>query len=73
MVRELRVRSFTLRHQLEQVTDALLVNLRCGFWIQARRAALDLGDLVAWARTRRLAEAKSARVLPEGAEKQGPS
>ena len=58
MICELRVRSFTLRHQLEQVTDALLVNLRCGFWIQARRAALDLGDLLAWARTRRLADAE---------------
>ena len=33
MISELRVRSFSLRHQLEQVTDALLVNVRCGFWL----------------------------------------
>jgi hypothetical protein len=58
MISQLRVRSFTLRHQLEQVTDALLVNVRCGFWLQAQRAAVDLGDLLAWARKRRLAEAE---------------
>jgi hypothetical protein len=58
MISELRVRSFTLRRQLEQVTDALLVNFRCGFWRQAQRAAVDLGDLLAWARKRRLAEAE---------------
>jgi len=58
MISELRVRSFALRHELEQVTDALLVNVRCGFWRQARRAAVDLGDLMAWARKRRLAEAE---------------
>jgi len=58
MLSGLRVRSFTLRHQLEQVTDALLVNVRCGFWLQARCAAVDLGDLLAWARKRRLADAE---------------
>ena len=58
MLSGLRVRSFTLRHQLEQVTDALLVNVRCGFWLQARRAAVDLGDLLALARKRRLADAE---------------
>jgi hypothetical protein len=58
MISELRVRSFVLRHQLEQVTDALLVNVRCGFWPLARRAALDLGDLLSHARRRRLADAE---------------
>lgn len=57
MVSQLRVRSFTLRHQLEQVTEALLVNVRCGFWLQSRRAAVDLGVLLAWSRKRRLADA----------------
>ena len=56
MVSELRVRSFALRHELEQVTSALLVNVRCGFWPLARRAAIDLGDLLAFARKRRLAD-----------------
>ena len=58
MISELRVRSFTLRHELEQVTDALLVNVRCGFWLQARRAAVDLSDLLTWARKRRMADAE---------------
>lgn len=58
MVSELRVRSFALRHELEQVTSALLVNVRCGFWPLARRAAVDLGDLLAFARKRRLADAE---------------
>jgi hypothetical protein len=56
MVSELRVRSFALRHELEQVTSALLVNVRCGFWALARRAATDLGDLLAFARERGLAD-----------------
>ncbi len=58
MISELRVRSFAVRYDLEQVTDALLVNVRCGFWPLAQRAALDLGDLLAHARRRRLADAK---------------
>jgi hypothetical protein len=58
MVSELRVRSFALRHELEQVTSALLVNVRCGFWPLARRAAVDLGDALAFARQRRLADAE---------------
>jgi hypothetical protein len=57
MISELRVRSFVVRHELEQVTEALLVNVRCGFWPLARRAALDLGDLLSHARRRRLADA----------------
>jgi hypothetical protein len=58
MISELRVRSFAVRHELEQLTEALLVNMRCGFWPLARRAAIDLGDLLAHARCRRLAEAE---------------
>lgn len=57
MISELRVRSFAVRHELEQLTDALLVNVRCGFWLLAERAAVDLGDLLAHARRRRLADA----------------
>ncbi len=58
MVSELRVRSFALRHELEQLTSALLVNIRCGFWPLARRAAIDLGDSLAFAGRRRLADAE---------------
>jgi hypothetical protein len=58
MISELRVRSFALRHELEQLTSALLVNVRCGFWPLAQRAAIDLGDLLAHARRRRLADAE---------------
>jgi len=58
LISELRVRSFSLRHELEQVTDALLVSVRCGFWPQAERAAADLGDLLALARKGRLADAE---------------
>ena len=39
LVSRLRVRSFALRGQLEHVTSALMVNVRCGFWPLARRAA----------------------------------
>jgi hypothetical protein len=41
---------------LEQVTAALLVNVECGFWPLAHRAALDLGGLLATAGRRRLAD-----------------
>jgi hypothetical protein len=58
MISELRVRSFALRDELEQITSALLVNVRCGFWPLARRAAIDLGDSLALARKRRLADAE---------------
>jgi hypothetical protein len=61
MVSELRVRSFALRHELEELTSALLVNVRCGFWPLARRAAIDLGDALAFARQRRLADAELCR------------
>jgi hypothetical protein len=52
----LRVRSFAVRAQLEDVTSALSLNVRCGFWPLARRAALDLAALLAHARKRRLAD-----------------
>jgi hypothetical protein len=58
MVSELRVHSFALRHELEQLTSALLVNIRCGFWPLARRAAIDLGDALVFASKRRLADAE---------------
>ena len=58
MVSELRVRSFALRYEREQLTDALSVNVRCGFWPLARRAGIDLGDLLSLARKRRLADAE---------------
>lgn len=58
MISELRVHSFALRHELEQVTDALLLNVRCGFWRLAERAALDLGDLLIYAQRRHLADAE---------------
>ena len=55
MISELRVRSFSLRHQLEQVTDALLVNVRCGFWLagsprsgRSRRSPGAARGSVAW-------------------------
>ncbi len=58
MVSELRVHSFALRHELEQLTSALLVNIRCGFWPLARRAAIDLGDALVFAGKRRMADAE---------------
>lgn len=56
MVSGLRVRSFSLRAELEQVTSALMVNVQSGFWPLARRAATDLGGLLAYARKRRFTE-----------------
>jgi hypothetical protein len=56
LVFELRVRSFALRGHLEQVTSALQVNVSCGFWPLARRAALDLAGLLALAGKRHLAD-----------------
>jgi hypothetical protein len=58
MVSSLRVRSFSLRWEIERVTTALLTNVECGFWLLARHAAVDLGDLLAEARRRRLADAE---------------
>ena len=58
MVSSLRVHSFALRSQLEEVTSALILNVECGFVPLARRAALDLGGLLASAGKRRLADAE---------------
>ena len=58
LVSSLRVRSFSLRHELEQVTSALMTNVECGFWPLARCAALDLSGLLVLTRKRRLADAK---------------
>jgi hypothetical protein len=55
MVAELRVHSFAMRHELEQVTSALQRNVDSGFWGLARRAALDLSGALHLARRRRLA------------------
>ncbi len=57
LVSELRVRSFALCYELEQVTSALVRNVECGFWSQARRAALDLSGVLSLARRRRQADA----------------
>jgi hypothetical protein len=54
MVSELRVRSFAVRGQLEQVTSQ--ANVQCGAWRYAQRAALDLAALLAQTGKRRLAE-----------------
>jgi hypothetical protein len=54
----LRVRRFSLRYELEQLTAALLTNVECGFWALARRAALDLSGTLYLARRRRLADAE---------------
>jgi len=56
MVSSLRVRSFALRHELEHITSALMVNVESGFWPLARRAALDLASLLGSSRTRSLAD-----------------
>jgi hypothetical protein len=56
MVSQLRVRSYAMRGNLEEVTSALMTNVRCGFWPLAQRAALDLSGLLDLARRRRLAD-----------------
>jgi hypothetical protein len=60
LVSRLRVHSFWLRGQLEHVTSALMLNVRCGFWSLARRAALDLAGCLVQARKRHLADAELA-------------
>ena len=67
MVSELRVRSFALRHVLEQLTSAVLVNVECGFWPLAERAALDLSSLLSESRTRRLADPEPCDRASNGA------
>jgi hypothetical protein len=69
LVSSLRVRSFSLRHELEQVTSALVSNVECGFWPLARRAALDLSGTLSLARRRRLAEAELCYRAANAAER----
>jgi len=57
MVASLRVRSYSLRGQLEVVTSALQVNVHSGSWGYARAAALDLSGLLRYSAKRRLADA----------------
>jgi hypothetical protein len=57
-VAELRVRSFALRSELEEVTSALQRGVDSGVWPLARRAALDLSGSLDVARRRRLADAE---------------
>lgn len=66
-VSRLRVRSFALRGQLEHVTSALIVNVRCGFWPLAHRAALALAGLLAQARKRGRADAELSVRAANGA------
>ena len=56
MVSSLRVHSYALRGQLEEVTSALQLNVESGSWRYARCAALDLSGLLALAAKRRLAD-----------------
>jgi hypothetical protein len=46
MLGSLRVRSFRLRAELEEITIALQHNVECGFWLWSRRAARDLAGLL---------------------------
>jgi hypothetical protein len=55
-VSRLRVRSFLLRADLEHMTSALQVNVECGFWTLARRAAFDLAGTLTLARRRGFAD-----------------
>jgi hypothetical protein len=54
-VSSLRVYSYALRGQLEQITYALQANVAWGSWRFARRAALDLSGLLGQAAKRQLA------------------
>ncbi len=54
MVSSLRVYSYAVRGQLEQVAYALQRNVEGGSWSYARRCALDLAGILALAQKRRL-------------------
>jgi hypothetical protein len=54
-VSSLRVYSYALRGELEDVTSALQINVQRGEWRYAARAAHDLADLLARAQRRGLA------------------
>jgi hypothetical protein len=55
LIASLRVYSYALRAELEEVTGALQLNVESGSWRYARRAALDLAGLLGQAQRRRLA------------------
>jgi hypothetical protein len=55
MVSSLRVYSYSLRTELEEITTALQINVQRGEWRYAARAAYDLADLLARAQRRGLA------------------
>lgn len=59
-VSKLRVFSFGLRAQLEEVTYALQTNVSFGSWRYARRAALDLAGLLSSGSKRRLVHGEVA-------------
>ena len=61
MVAGLRVYSYPVRGQLEQVVSALQINVTSGSWAFARRAALDLATVLTVARNRRLVDASPAK------------
>jgi hypothetical protein len=61
MVSGLRVHSYALRAQLEEVTAALQANVQCGSWGYARRAALDLASLLSLARRKHQVHAERCR------------
>jgi hypothetical protein len=67
MVSTLRVRSYGLRSQLEEVTSALQGNVECASWAYARRAALDLAGLLSLCWRKRLADAERCRCGEEAA------
>jgi hypothetical protein len=54
MVSSLRVYSYGLRGQIEDVTAALQFNVQGGEWSFARRAAYDLADMLVQAQERGL-------------------
>jgi len=56
MVSSLRVHSYALRGQLEEVTSALQLNVESGSWRYARCVALDLSALLGITGKRRLAD-----------------
>ena len=61
MVAGLRVYSYPVRGQLEQIVSALQINVASGSWSFARRAALDLATVLTVARNRRLVDATRAK------------
>jgi hypothetical protein len=57
----LRVYSYPVRGQLENVVSALQLNVESGSWSYARRAALDLATVLSVARNRKVVDASRAK------------